>query len=194
MSFPRRSQPGGRGKPAGRSITRRMQRRYRAPPGIAGRGGNAGGDSVLTRGSLVLSPGDNGRGRRPHRRSVGGTSGQHGRESREGLGGRFRRARPAKARGISGFHREVPGCPRDWRMGSYNRGGPGQQNPAGAEDPWGQRRRWQGRSGRLARKGCEQLLFDPVPAPVAKARCKPRRGQGHAGRRLNLVSPGAGSH
>ncbi len=75
-------------------------------------------------------------------------------------------------------------------MGSYKRGGPGQQNPAGAEDPWGQRRRWQGRSGRIARLGCDRLLSDPVPAGAAKARCKLDGGQGHAGRGLTLSPPG----
>ncbi len=64
--------------------------------------GDVGGDALVNRGSLVSRPVYNGSRSRPHRRRVGGTCGQHGRESREGLGGRFRRARLARARGISG--------------------------------------------------------------------------------------------
>ena len=31
---------------------------------------------------------------------------------------------------------EIYGSRRDWRIGSYERGWEGQQNPAGAKDPW----------------------------------------------------------
>jgi hypothetical protein len=90
-SSDRRSQSGGRGKAAGRSIKRTMQRRnYCNPPGIAGRGGCRG----WRLGSNARKPETagskrNGTGWRTHRRRVDGTQRKRGSESREGLVGRL---------------------------------------------------------------------------------------------------------
>ena len=90
MTSSRRSQPGGRGKQAGRSIKRTMQLRKGLPRRLL----------LAETGGVVRRLGNNSRksgiivriqreGTVDHRSRVDGMHGKHGSESREGLAGRL---------------------------------------------------------------------------------------------------------
>ncbi len=137
-SFPCRRQPGGRGKPAGRSLMRRRLRHERHPLGTAGRGGRGGGDSgLIARKPGIVRPRTTGRGDGPP--EVGCVA---RRDSRAGKGGNVSwvASPPLHSDGRADGRRscEIAPCLQNGRMGSEYAGTDRDSRPCtGAKDLWG---------------------------------------------------------
>lgn len=118
MTSLRRSQSGGLGKHAGRSIKRTMQRRKHEPrQGLLAEAGSCGGDSVLRGGSLASQFEDNGEGLRTT--GVGSTARVESMVVKVGKVSWVASALP-HSEGVAYKRqcREIAACLRDWRMGS----------------------------------------------------------------------------
>ena len=119
MASARRSQSGGLGKHAGRSMKRTMQRRKGLPRRILlAETGFVGGDSVIIRGSLA-SPHQGTTGGCGEPTGVGSMARVEGTAVKVGKVSRVAEALP-HSEGVAYKRqgREVATCPRDWRMGS----------------------------------------------------------------------------
>lgn len=187
-SFPCRRQPGGRGKPAGRSLMRRRLRHERHPLGTAGRGGHGGGDSGLNaRKPGIVRPRSTGRGDGPP--EVGCVA---RRDSRAGKGGNVSWVASAllHSDGRADGRRscEIAPCLQNGRMGTEYTGTDRDSRPCtGAKDLWGPRRTpWKG-SLRIAlgaghwsqvgsgSRGGAQEWVNRVPAGVGWEQASPDR-------------------